>query len=131
MPDRDDPFSEIEQIFDQLTEFGSTFAMDVPVDVVETDDELLVFADLPGRDPGAIDVALTSNRRLRIETDQQDDDHEGSYITRERSRKAASRTVSLPSAVDDAETEATYEDGVLTVRLAKPSSQEGTDIPVR
>ena len=132
MGERKDPFGELEQLFDQLTEFGGAFTVDLPVDIIDREDELVVLADLPGRDPDSIDVALQNERGLRIEADEPADETDGRYITRERSREAVSRTVRLPSAVDDDETEASYEDGVLSVRLAKPTAEsESTEIPVR
>jgi len=126
-----DPFQEIEQIFDQLTQFGGSMTTKVPVDVIETSDELIVQADLPGRDPDAIDVQLRDNRRLSIEAGPPLRELEGNHVRRERTDRGINRTVRLPSIVQRDDTEASYDRGVLTVRLAKPTGEdEGTDIPV-
>jgi len=132
MSDRENPFREVENLLDQFAGFG-TAAGDLPVDIVDADDELLVTADLPGRDPEEIAVQLEDDRRLAIEAGQRaaGADSEGRYVTRERSTGAVSRTVTLPAAVDEDETGASYDRGVLTIRLAKLSADtEGTDIPV-
>jgi len=131
MPERTDPFGEIEKVFEQFSELGGPLGGDLPVDVVDTDDEIVVYADLPGRNPDSISVQLTENETLEIEAQRDDHSAEGRYVTRERSREQLSRSVSLPAAVDEDETEASYDRGVLTVRLQKLRSEaEGTDIPV-
>lgn len=130
---RDDPFSEIEQLVDQLAGFGPQIAGGtVAVDVVDAGDAIEVTADLPGYETDDIDVELQDGRTLSIEADtaRETERDEGRFVTRERTTTAASRTVRLPEPVDDSETEATYTNGVLTVRLPKQSPAEGTDIPV-
>ena len=57
---------------------------------------------------------------------------DGTFVQRERRQQSASRTVHLPVAVEESDTAASYEDGVLTVTLPKISAEhdDGTDIPV-
>lgn len=131
MTERRDPFGEIEELFDQFSQLGSPLGGSLPVDVLDSDDEIVVHADLPGRDPKSIAVQLDENRTLTIEVEQDDTQAEGRYVTRERTREQVSKSISLPAAVDESETEASYDRGVLTVRLTKLSGDsEGTDIPV-
>jgi HSP20 family protein len=131
MPDRPDPFSEIEQLFEQFSQLGDPLGGRIPVDVIDTTDELLVRADLPGRSPDAVSVQLEDDRTVLIETEPEESDPGGRFVTRERTNEAMSRTVALPAAVDGSGTEASYERGVLTVRLPKLSGDTGgTDIPV-
>lgn len=131
MDRRDTPFGDIEQLFDQLSNFGEPITRGLAVDVVDAGDELVVEADLPGRDPETIDVRLEDDRRLHIEAPSPQEETEGRYVTRERARETLQRTVTLPAAVDDSETEADYQQGVLTIRLSKHTSDDdGTEIPV-
>jgi HSP20 family protein len=130
MTARDDPFGEIEELFDQFTEFGSALSGEVPVDVLDRDDEVVVLADLPGRDPDSIEVRLENERSLELEAPAPTDETEGRYVVRGRPRSDASRSVHLPAPVDENATEASYEQGVLTVRLGKPTGGDGTEIPV-
>jgi len=130
MTARDDPFREIEELFDQFTDFGATLSGDIPVDVVDTDDEVVVVADLPGRDAEDIQVQLEGERRLQIEAPEREEALDGRYVLRGRPDSAVSRSVRLPAAVDEGETDASYDRGVLTVRLGKPTGDDGTDIPV-
>lgn len=127
-----DPFEEMERLFDQFTEFGGAVA-DVAVDVVDEGEAFAVVADLPGYGTDDIDVQLQDERRLNVaatrETDRAAD--RGDYVRRERGRQRVDRSVTLPEPVDESETEASYENGVLTVRLGKQTAgDEGTDIPV-
>jgi len=125
----DDPFAEIEELVEQFTDFGATLSGETPVDVLDTDEAVVVHADLPGRDPDEIQVQLQEDNTLRIEAPPREED-EGRYVRRGRRREAVTHDVGLPAAVDEGRTEAGYEAGVLTVRLYKPSEAEGTDIPV-
>lgn len=134
MSDRD-PFSEIERAFDML---GDQFGVDmgaVPVDVVDEGDAFVVRADLPGYDTEDIDVQLVDERELTVSatSNQERESADGQYVQRERRQQSLSRAVRLPEAVDEAETTASYDNGVLTVRLAKvvhSEDDDGTDIPV-
>ena len=128
-----DPFDEMERLFDQLTEFGSAVGGDVPVDVIDEGDAFVVVADLPGYGTEDIDVQLQDDRRLTVAATRETDRaaEEGDYVRRERGRQRVDRSVTLPEPVDEAATEASYENGVLTVRLGKQAAGgEGTDIPV-
>ncbi len=42
MTTRDDPFVEIEQLFDQLTQFGGSLAGQFPVDILDDGNALVV-----------------------------------------------------------------------------------------
>jgi HSP20 family protein len=127
------PFGEMERFFDQVSKFTGGIGSEVPVDVVDAGDSFVVTANLPGFDTGEIGVELLDDRRLRVsaETDREETTERGQFLRRERTRQSISRTVSLPEAVDESETEASYSDGVLTVHLGKETGDaDGTDIPV-
>jgi HSP20 family protein len=133
MKRKDDPFRDIERLFDQLSEFGPETRGDIAVDIVDEDDQLVVVADLPGYDADDIEVQLHDERRLQIaaERSEEYEHEEGQVVRRERRAERASRSVTLPEPVAPDDTQASYENGVLSVRLAKQThSDEGTDIPV-
>lgn len=141
MPGRRDPFKEIEELFEQLNEgfgevgrdLGEEFGgRGIHVDVAEADDEIVVVADVPGYDPEDIDVSVR-DRQLRISaerTEESESDEDTKYYRRERSHRSVSRTVSLPTDVNEQEADASYENGVLTVTLPKASGEGGIDIQV-
>lgn len=130
MTGRDNPFGEIEELFDQFADFGATLSADIPVDVLDRADSVVVLADLPGRESEEIQVRLEDQRSLHIEAPAPADTQEGKYVVRERPRAAVSRAVRLPAPVSESDTEASYDEGVLRVQLAKPSGDDGTEIAV-
>lgn len=134
MSDRRDPFSEIEEMLDRLNrrmqgEFRGPLgdAGDLDVDVAEHDDEVVVTADVPGFERDDIEVRA-QNRRLTIDAEHEEaeetEDEDANYYRRERRRRAASRTVDLPVDVDETAASASYEHGVLTVRLPKADLED-------
>lgn len=132
------PFEEIERMFEQmdkgLRSFEADFTQGMPVDLVDEDDSYVVTADLPGYEKDDIDVRL-SGTTLRInaerDTETEETDESGEYIRRERSRESVSRSVRLPERVVQDETDASYNNGILTVTLSKESSLEsGESIPI-
>jgi HSP20 family protein len=132
MSDRD-PLSEIERAFDVLGDQFGVAAGTVPTDVLDDGDSFVVRADLPGYDSDDIDVQLSEGRTLTISAEQTEESEvsDGNFVQRERRSQSLSRSVTLPAAVTESETTASYEDGVLTVTLPKATSDEGgTDIPV-
>lgn len=137
MPFRgDNPFDEIEQLFDRMSEqLGegplAKAAGSLLVDVEDSGDAFVVTADVPGYDKEEIDVTL-SDRTLRIAAEREEttEESEADYIRRERQRTSASRSVRLPGAVDEAGISATYDNGVLTVTLPKIEGGGGHRIEV-
>lgn len=131
MPDRSDPFGELEQFFDEFMEFGGPIQRQIPVDVIDSDDAVVVHAEIPGRDPASIDVTLAENRTLRLEASGVETDEDGRYVSSERDTGAVERQLQLPAAVDEDKTEASYDAGVLRIRLPKlTGSSDATNIPV-
>jgi HSP20 family protein len=131
MPEKPNPFEEIEQLFDEFIQTDVPLTSDPDVDVVDADDELVVFVDLPGRTVDDIEVSLAESRTLTVSAGSREEDVDGRYVQQERPGESVSRSVDLPAAVDEAETEASYDRGVLRVELPKLTGDgDGTDIPV-
>jgi HSP20 family protein len=128
MVDRPNPFTDIERFFEQMNRaFGDTMPTrphELAVDVVETDTDIVVSADLPGFDREDVTLSL-SGRDLTIDADHETDaetaaeDDDTRYVRRERTHRAVSRTVRLPDAVDEEAASATFTNGVLTVTLPR------------
>ncbi|MEF8801822.1 MAG: Hsp20/alpha crystallin family protein [Halolamina sp.] len=142
MSGRRNPFEEIEELFDQLnsgfSEINETVeselaGSDINVDVAETDEQIVVTADVPGFDPDDIDVSV-QDRRLTISAEssaETEAEAEADYYRRERTTRAVSRTITLPTEVEETEASASYENGVLTVELPKVEAERGgVDIEV-
>lgn len=97
-------------------------------DVFETDEQYVLLFDLPGIDPDAVDVeyenrVLTvAGERLRPEI--------GEARRVGRTYGEFTRSVSLPEGIDPDQIEADYRDGVLELRVRKPSERRPKRIPL-
>lgn len=99
---------------------GTFFENETPaLDMYETDDEVMVEADVPGVKPEEIDVQVGGNV-LTIKGEWREKKEEkASYIYRERSFGRFCRSVTLHADVDMDKAEAEFEHGVLTLTLPK------------
>lgn len=128
MSDRYNPFEDIDELVDRMTrgldEVGGG-RQDISVDVSETDEEVIVAADLPGYARENITLTV-ADRRLSIEAerDRSESATDGRYHRRERSQQRVRRTVYLPAEIEEETASATYENGVLTVTLPKRGVDE-------
>jgi HSP20 family protein len=117
---RFDPFSD----FDALTrglltgQTGSNRAPRfMPMDLCKIDDHYVLTADLPGVDPGSVDVnvdngtlTIAAHRTARSEDAVQ-------WLASERFFGSYRRQLSLGEGIDASAISATYENGVLTVTI--------------
>lgn len=118
-----------ERDVEELPRAGALSPVDV--DVVDKDDEVVVVADLPGFSKGDISVKADSHRlRLEAEHDAKTEVEDDDFYRRERRRESLSRTVPLPVEVDPSEADASYDDGVLSVRLPKSGVEDGEEIDI-
>jgi|GEM_PF-1177971 len=92
-------------------------------DMLESNDEFLVLINVPGCDEESIDLRFVKgNLKVRAERDE---DHEGYRLVSEGRPKRIAETVPVPAEVDVDGAEATYDNGVLRVRLPKaPEAKE-------
>lgn len=116
---------------DRLMMFGRM----MPIDVIETPDEFVIEASLTGVKPSSVQVTATSSSvtihvgrkaHARIE-------EEGVYLRRERYERHSpemTRTIALPMEINPDKVEATYEHGVLTIRVAKDEATKPKTIPL-
>jgi HSP20 family protein len=122
--------SEVNRVFDAF--FGGSAAGNgrarrwVPaMDLVETEEDLVLRADLPGLSRGDVaievkDGTLTVSGERKAEHEEKS---EGWYRV-ERAFGTFSRSLSLPRGVDADAVTAEFTDGVLEVRIPKPAEQK-------
>ncbi|WNG86641.1 Hsp20/alpha crystallin family protein [Mycobacterium sp. ITM-2016-00317] len=129
---RFDPFSDLDALTRGLltSQAGSNRAPRfMPMDLCKIDDHYLLTADLPGIDPGSVDVnvdngtlTISAHRTARSEDSAQ-------WLANERFFGSYRRQLSLGDGIDTSAISATYENGVLTVTIpvaekAKPRKIE-------
>lgn len=111
---RFDPFRDMDRLFAQT--FGERTPT-VPMDAYRRGEDLFVHIDLPGVDPGSIDVSCERNvLTVRAQRDwhrQQDDQ----WLVAERPQGTYERQVFLGDSLDTDKIEGSYHDGVLTLRI--------------
>jgi HSP20 family protein len=113
---RFDPFRDVDQLVEQLSR-RSTGPRSFPMDAYRRGDEFLIHLDLPGVAADAIDMSvdqnvltITAERRFESEADDQ-------VIVSERPQGTFTRQLLLGESLDVDAIEASYEDGVLTLRV--------------
>ena len=112
-----DPF----QVFDRLARhsFGSGFSrpLGLPMDAYRSADEFAVAFDLPGVEPGSIDVRVDRNvLTVKAERPQNLDEDAEVRVT-ERVHGVFTRRLVLADNLDTERVQANYNDGVLTLRI--------------
>ncbi len=101
------------------------------LDVHETDDAILVEVDLPGVRPNDVNVHVNEHV-LTIRGERSIAPRETKVTHKlERRRGTFSRSVPLPSPVQEDKVMAEYRDGVLTVTLPKTAEARGRKVPVQ
>ena len=91
-----------------------------PVDVHETDDEIVVTAALPGMKAEDVEITMTGqNLTLRGELKADEQIERDQYLYRERRFGSFSRSLQLPVRVQGERADANFTDGVLTLRIPK------------
>lgn len=96
------------------------------VDVSETDQDVVVTAELPGLDEKDIEVSLSGGYlSIRGEKKAEKEDKDEQYYHKESYYGSFRRTVPLPAEVLEEKVDATYKKGVLKITLPKsPSAQK-------
>ena len=92
----------------------------VPMDVYASDDEVVVQAILPGVKPEEVEITVEGTTlSISGETTVTNDGKDGSMLLQEIRRGRFIRTLGLPAGLQPDEATATFEDGVLTLRIPK------------
>ena len=132
------PWQELDQLTSRLghlfDERSVTPGAWVPaVDVEETPEELRLTAELPGMSREDIDVQVENNR-LTIRGEKSVVRHEGEdqkkYHVLERRHGSFTRSFTLPRTVRAEEIGATYENGVLTIRMPKAPEAKSRKVEI-
>jgi|SaaInl4_150m_RNA_FD_contig_31_631614_length_583_multi_4_in_0_out_0_1 HSP20 family protein len=145
-----DPFAQLERVVDSVVPAFAAGTRRVAwaprVDVLETADALEVSAELPGLTEQDIELHVRENvltikgekRSGRADAEAADtEDDEGAteaeapkvYYS-ERHYGKFQRSLALPSHVNSDEANATFADGILTVRLPKADSHRSRQISI-
>ena len=101
------------------------------VDIVETEHELIVKADLPDVDPKNLDIRVENNiLTIRGERKFENKVNEKNYLRVERAYGSCARSVSLANTVNSEAIKADYLNGVLTLVIPKREEAKPKQIKV-
>ncbi len=138
-----DPFREVSLLRDEMERFFDSLSgryprerteviWGPPVDVEETDEEIIVRAELPGMNKDDIKVSvmgdvLTINGERKHESEQK-----GKTFHRvERLYGKFQRSLTLPCEVESEKAKASYKNGVLELTLPKTARTKSREITIK
>ena len=128
---RFEPFRDFDRITEQL--LSERRVRQVPVDAYRRGNEFKVDFDLPGADPGSIDLTVERDVLTMRATRTWRRDEGDEVLVAERGQGDFSRQLFLGESLDRDNITALYHDGVLTITIpvaeqAKPKKVEVTHI---
>jgi HSP20 family protein len=95
------------------------------MDLVETDDHFVLRADLPGLAEGDVKIEVADN--VLTVSGERRFEHEGrkdGFYRLERGSGSFARSLTLPEGVDEGAIDASFDKGVLEVRIPKPAERK-------
>lgn len=131
-----DPFRNFDDFFSTMrmpSMLGATdMAPRIRMDVTESDQSYKVMADLPGIKKDDIKVNIDGNQvSISAQTETRSDQESASSLCSERSWGQYYRSFTLPQAVDDAQAQAQFHDGVLELTLPKKSGGSAKPLAIQ
>jgi HSP20 family protein len=131
--DQDD-YAEDEEWADEDRSVQTAEPQDgeLPVDMYQTDDEIIIRAIVAGVDPSDLEISITRDmvtvRGIREEYQEAQDD---GYFHRELFWGSFSRTLLLPEEVAIDESDAQEKHGMLEIRMPKLDKHRSTQLRVK
>jgi HSP20 family protein len=121
-----------EQLFESPAELPALGDWTPALDVSEGKEAITVKAELPGVEPGEINVVIEGDvLTIKGEKEKKKEEKDERRHRIERSYGAFMRRVALPAPVDASKGSATFKNGVVTVTLPKAPGAKGTTIPLK
>ncbi|KUM68902.1 heat-shock protein Hsp20 [Streptomyces curacoi] len=112
---RTDPFRELDRLTQQV--FGAARPAAMPMDAYRSGDDFVVHFDLPGIDPETIELDVERNV-LNVRAERRTPAPEGAEVlVAERPTGTFTRQLFLGDTLDTDRIDASYEAGVLTLRI--------------
>jgi HSP20 family protein len=129
---------EFDALFDRfLSRWAEPFGDLIPsrfggLDVEDGDQEMVVRAEVPGFEPGEVDVQVSGNvLTVKAEKKEEKKGKDGNGRYEERRYRTFHQRVTLPPGTDPDKIEARYKNGLLEVHVPKSEEAKGKRIPVK
>ena len=118
-------------VFERAGEESNLTSWAPAVDILETEHDLIVNADLPDMDPKDLDIRVENNiLTIRGERKFEKKVSEDKYLRVERAYGSFSRSFSLANTVNAEAIQAEYQNGVLTLTIPKREEAKPKQIKV-
>ncbi|NLI55364.1 Hsp20/alpha crystallin family protein [bacterium] len=122
LPDFERLRREIDRMFEDFlpTRREGELMIMPKIDLFETDNDVILKAELPGLKKDNIDVTVTEDEvHLKGERKEETETKKGNYVRKEINYGKFERVVSLPAEVDPEKVQAEFKDGVLEIKMPK------------
>ncbi len=127
-----DPFSEMDEAMRLPMVHPSLKAFVPPVDVYETDTEVVVEAPLAGMKPEDVKVSVDKGvLTIKGESKKEHEVEEKNYYRKEVRSGSFYRELALPAPVVDDKTVAEFKDGILKITCPKAMSSKTKKVDVK
>ncbi len=101
------------------------------MDLVETEEDFVLRADLPGVNENDVNIELEDNvLTISGERKAEHEERGEGYYRVERASGAFSRSLTLPEGVDPDRVRASFDKGVLEVRIPKPEQRKPRKVTI-
>lgn len=125
-----DPFRELDRMTASMFD-GRRGPRFVPMDLYRSGDHYVLNADIPGVDPGSVDIDVEGQLLTIRATRTISADEDADWMTQERPSGSFVRQLTLGGGIDAGKISASYDNGVLSVVIpvseqAKPRKIEIT-----
>ena len=115
-----------------LTREGGSSWSSPPIDMYQTDNEVVVKAALPGLKADEVQINVNNDvLTIRGETKHEEEQKNQAWHIRERSWGAFERSVMLPTGVVADRAKADFENGILTITLPKSEKAKPKTITIK
>lgn len=111
---------------------SNAFVRAMPLNVYDTDSEVVVEAALPGYKPENIETSIERGQLTIHARIPEVDENDGvQYFHREILPQEAVRSVNLPNGLQEDQVEATFEHGILKLRIPKAEEAKPKQITIK
>ena len=129
--------SEMNRLFNTLFEAppgngGAAQRRWIPaMDLVETDDDLVLRADLPGLSEDDVKIEVEDNvLTISGERRAEHEERKEGYYRVERASGSFARSLTLPEGIDPERVRASFDRGVLEVRIPRPEQRKPRKVTI-
>ena len=125
-----DNFDEMDKFFDSWPTMPKAFTP--AIDVYQDDDNVFVESSLAGIDPEKVDISIENDvLTIKGDSEKKTEVEEKNYYRKEVRSGSFYRAVQLPARVSGDAAEATYEKGILKIKVPKAAEAKPKTIKIQ